>query len=163
MVEVSHKRLNILRSYTSLDYSGMRGVNPFPEDVDEALRHLKAVDQRAKDFHSGAPNLPPSVKAKRIENAQTEAHKTMYKEGTVVHRAEPDLKTHTSYLVFAVLPMQWSEEDEAKAAKQWGAKVKIEADVPKSHRQLKKEAKGRRKARDLKDREQEQPEQVAEA
>lgn len=151
MVEVSHKRLNILRSYTSLDYSGMRGVNPFPADVDEALKHLRAVDQRAKDFHSGAQNLPQSVKAKRIENAQTEAHKTMYKEGMVVHRSEPDLKTHTSYLVFAVLPMQWSEEDEAKAAKQWGVKVKIEADVPKSHRQLKKEAKGRRKARDLKD------------
>lgn len=153
MVEVSHKRLNIVRSYTSLDYSGMRGVNPYPENIDEALRHLRGLDQRARDFHSGAANLPQSIKAKRIENAQTEAHKTMYKEGVVVHRSEPDLKTHTSYLVFAVLPMQWSEEDEVRAARQWGAKFKIEADVPKSHRQLKKEAKGRRKARDLKDRE----------
>lgn len=147
MVEVSHKRLNILRSYTSLDYSGMRGVNPFPADVDEALKHLRSVDQRAKDFHAGAPKLPQSVKAKRIENAQTEAHKTLYKDGVVIHRPEPDLKTHTSYLVFAVLPRQWTEEDEAKAAKQWSGKIKIEADVPKSQRQLKKEAKGRRKAR----------------
>ncbi|ETN40448.1 uncharacterized protein HMPREF1541_04725 [Cyphellophora europaea CBS 101466] len=161
MVEVSHKRLNILRSYTSLDYSGMRGVNPFPDNVDEALKHLKSVDQRARDFHSGSTNLPPSVKAKRIENAQTEAHKTMYKEGLVVHRTEPDLKTHTSYLVFAVLPRSWTHDDEQSAAARWGGRVKVEADVPKSQRQLKKEAKGRKKLRDNERRQRdEEPEQI---
>jgi tRNA (adenine57-N1/adenine58-N1)-methyltransferase catalytic subunit len=147
MVEVSHKRLNILRNYTSLSYSGMRGVNPFPSDVDEALTHLRSVDQRAKDFHAGVPKLPPSAKAKRIENAQTEAHKVLYKDGAVVSRSEPELKTHTSYLVFAVLPREWNEEDERRAGERWAGKVKVEVDAPKSQRQLKKEAKGRKRAR----------------
>jgi tRNA (adenine57-N1/adenine58-N1)-methyltransferase len=39
----------------------------------------------------------------------------VYKEGQLVHQTEPDMKTHTSYLVFAVLPREWSEEDEAAA------------------------------------------------
>lgn len=148
MVEVNHKRLNILRSYTSLTYSGMRGVNPYPEDITAALEHLKAVDQRARDFHAGSTNLPPSVKVKRIENAQTEAHKTLFKEGMLVHRSEPDLKTHTSYLVFALLPMAWTEEDEEREAKKWKGKIEVKAEGPKSHRQMKKEAKGRRKQRE---------------
>ena len=37
----------------------------------------------------------------------------VYKEGRLVHRTEPDLKTHTSYLVFAVLPREWTDKDEA--------------------------------------------------
>jgi tRNA (adenine57-N1/adenine58-N1)-methyltransferase len=48
-----------------------------------------------------------------------------------VHRTEPEVKTHTSYLTFAVLPTAWSEEDENEAARLWpvdlsapGAKVK---------------------------------------
>jgi tRNA (adenine57-N1/adenine58-N1)-methyltransferase catalytic subunit len=147
MVEVNHRRLNVLRSYTSLQYSGMRGVNPYPEDVEEAMAHLKSVDQRARDFHAGAVNLPPSVKAKRVDNAQTEAHKVLYNEGMVIHRSEPDLKTHTSYLVFAVLPRAWTEEDEASEATKWVGKIDVDAHVPKSQRQLKKEAKGRKKTR----------------
>ena len=40
----------------------------------------------------------------------------------LVHKTEPEVKTHTSYLVFAVLSMEWSEEDEAKAAAKWPVK-----------------------------------------
>jgi tRNA (adenine57-N1/adenine58-N1)-methyltransferase catalytic subunit len=148
MVEVNHKRLNVLRSYISLAYSGMRGVNPYPEDVSAALDHLKAIDQRAKDFHAGSTSLPPSAKVKRIENSQTEAHSTMFKEGQVIHRSEPELKTHTSYLVFAVLPREWTEEDEQKEAMKWSGKVEISAEVPKSQRQMKKETKAKRKSRE---------------
>ena len=36
----------------------------------------------------------------------------IYKEGNLVSRTEPEVKTHTSYLVFAVLPRDWSEADE---------------------------------------------------
>ncbi|EWC47505.1 hypothetical protein DRE_00473 [Drechslerella stenobrocha 248] len=36
-------------------------------------------------------------------------------QGRVVVRTEPELKTHTSYLVFAVLPLAWTEADEANA------------------------------------------------
>lgn len=42
-----------------------------------------------------------------------------YEMGRLVHRTEPDLKTHTSYLVFAVLPRAWSEVDEWEARQMW--------------------------------------------
>ena len=37
-----------------------------------------------------------------------------------MHRTEPELKTHTSYLVFAVLPRPWTKEDEEKARRKYG-------------------------------------------
>jgi tRNA (adenine57-N1/adenine58-N1)-methyltransferase len=46
--------------------------------------------------------------------------KKVYKEGKLVHRTEPEVKTHTSYLVFAVLPQEWTAEDEAKARQKVG-------------------------------------------
>ncbi|KAF3921011.1 hypothetical protein ABW20_dc0109611 [Dactylellina cionopaga] len=50
------------------------------------------------------------------ENGNGRLH--LFGQGRVMVRTEPELKTHTSYLVFAVLPLQWTEEDEA------GAKLK---------------------------------------
>ena len=32
-----------------------------------------------------------------------------------MHRTEPEVRTHTSYLVFAILPRAWSEADEKAA------------------------------------------------
>ncbi|KAK4670104.1 tRNA (adenine-N(1)-)-methyltransferase catalytic subunit trm61 [Podospora pseudopauciseta] len=40
----------------------------------------------------------------------------MWMEGRLITRGEPEIKTHTSYLVFATLPIEWTEEDEAAAA-----------------------------------------------
>ncbi|KAF2790800.1 tRNA methyltransferase complex GCD14 subunit [Melanomma pulvis-pyrius CBS 109.77] len=63
--------------------------------------------------------LPPS-KHDRLERAKKDLEKReLFKEGKLVHRTEPELKTHTSYLVFAVLPREWTKEDEEKAAKKW--------------------------------------------
>ncbi|EGX51546.1 hypothetical protein AOL_s00054g245 [Orbilia oligospora ATCC 24927] len=39
----------------------------------------------------------------------------LFNQGRVLVRTEPELKTHTSYLVFAVLPLPWTEEDEIAA------------------------------------------------
>ncbi|CAO2647116.1 Nn.00g080380.m01.CDS01 [Neocucurbitaria sp. VM-36] len=64
--------------------------------------------------------LPPS-KHDRLERTKRELeNRTLFKEGRLVHRTEPELKTHTSYLVFAVLPREWSKADEEKARKAWG-------------------------------------------
>ncbi|KAF2191878.1 tRNA methyltransferase complex GCD14 subunit [Zopfia rhizophila CBS 207.26] len=64
--------------------------------------------------------LPPS-KHDRLEQARSKlGNRELFKEGRLVHRTEPELKTHTSYLVFAVLPREWGKEDEAKARKKWG-------------------------------------------
>ena len=48
------------------------------------------------------------------------SNRKLFKEGRLVHRSEPELKTHTSYLVFAILPREWTAEDEAKAQEKWG-------------------------------------------
>ncbi|KAI7975336.1 hypothetical protein EIK77_003717 [Talaromyces pinophilus] len=53
------------------------------------------------------------------QSKQKSSQVPSYEMGRLVHRTEPDLKTHTSYLVFAVLPRAWSAEDERKAREQW--------------------------------------------
>ncbi|KAL6704529.1 tRNA (adenine-N(1)-)-methyltransferase catalytic subunit trm61 [Coniothyrium glycines] len=60
---------------------------------------------------STVDTAPPSKK-----DAESRA---LYKQGRLVHRTEPELKTHTSYLVFAVLPREWSKEDEEKARRKY--------------------------------------------
>ncbi len=47
------------------------------------------------------------------------APRKLYKEGRLVHRVEPEIKSHTSYLVFALLPRLWTPEDEERAAREW--------------------------------------------
>jgi len=42
-----------------------------------------------------------------------------FKQGKLIHRPEPELKTHTSYLVFAILPRVWSDEDEQRCRARW--------------------------------------------
>jgi len=51
--------------------------------------------------------------------AAEEANRKVFKEGRLVHRTEPEIKTHTSYLVFAVLPREWTAEDEAACRAKW--------------------------------------------
>lgn len=64
--------------------------------------------------------VPPS-KHDRLDKAKKDLEtRALYKEGRLIHRTEPELKTHTSYLVFAVLPRQWTAEDEEKARKKYG-------------------------------------------
>jgi tRNA (adenine57-N1/adenine58-N1)-methyltransferase len=70
----------------------------------------------------------------------------VYKEGALVHRTEPEVKTHTSYLVFAVLPQEWTAEDEERARGKWAIKIRREGDkengevIGVSKRQMKKAA-----------------------
>jgi tRNA (adenine57-N1/adenine58-N1)-methyltransferase catalytic subunit len=154
MVEMQQKRIEVRREYTGLKYEGLRGVNVVAADIDEALTRLKETEQRARDFHTGqrqARQSSPSKKRnKSLAPGKTqEAQKTLFKDGRLVHRSEPELKTHTSYLVFAVLPMEWTEEDERRARAKWTGTVHVDKQQgkgSKSHRQLKREA--RQKAQD---------------
>jgi tRNA (adenine57-N1/adenine58-N1)-methyltransferase len=52
-----------------------------------------------------------------ISSSQTQV--PAFKQGRLIHRSELELKTHTSYLVFAVLPRLWSEEDEQQCRQRW--------------------------------------------
>ncbi|KAK6354540.1 tRNA (adenine-N(1)-)-methyltransferase catalytic subunit trm61 [Orbilia brochopaga] len=51
--------------------------------------------------------------SRKEDNGGSKLH--LFHQGRVVVRTEPELKTHTSYLVFAVLPLPWTEQDEADA------------------------------------------------
>ena len=144
-VEVQHKRIEVRRDYTGLQYEGMRGVNGVAADVEDALVRLRMVEKRAKDFHSGSVEEGTSLKAMRQQKQQQDPTRLDPRGGKLIHRTEAELKTHTSYLTFAVLPRAWSEGDEAAMQAKWSKHVNVSSNVPKSQRQLKKEAKQRTK------------------
>ena len=158
MVEVAAKRFEIRRDRIGIDNGAQRGLQTTPASVDEALQRLVEVEGTFKNFHENGEKVEakkdrgtnPNSKKKIIESL---VEKKVYKEGKLVHRTEPEVKTHTSYLVFAVLPQEWTEEDEKRAMEQWPVtervpnkeKASVEAEAPLSKRQLKKAARQARK------------------
>lgn len=126
MVTVAQKRLEIRRERFGFQE---RGVQDSPATVEEAVERLKRIDERFKasrlESINGAGEAGSSVQSpgperqEPPEGSEPPASRKIYKEGRIVHRAEPELKSHTSYLVFAVLPRQWTAADEERAAKRW--------------------------------------------
>lgn len=154
MVEVRHNRIDVKRERIGLDCDGVRGATVHPKDVDEAMTKLRNDDERAKRIRNAEKNgktdeMPvqedQAVDASKIPSAQKSVAPS-YNLGRLVHRSEPELKTHTSYLVFAILPRDWSEEDEQKCRQQWPSdKIDVKENVPgKSRKQMKREIKAQR-------------------
>lgn len=160
MVEIAAKRIEVRRERVGLQEEGLRGVNDSPDSVDEALTRLREVEGRTRIFHeesaqatgtsddtvmaSPASFVPQISKPQRLQNIRdAQENRKLYKEGRLIHKAEPELKTHTSYLVFAILPRQWTEEDERLAQQQWPDRVVVSESyaTPMSKRQRKKAAK----------------------
>jgi tRNA (adenine57-N1/adenine58-N1)-methyltransferase len=157
MVEIAAKRFEIRRERIGIDNGTQRGLQTAPASVDEALQRLIEVEGTFKNFHENGEKVEskknkgenPNSKEKIIESL---VEKKVYKEGKLVHRTEPEVKTHTSYLVFAILPQEWTEEDEKRAMERWPVKEKAPTtnksgatDGPLSKRQLKKAARQARK------------------
>jgi tRNA (adenine57-N1/adenine58-N1)-methyltransferase len=143
MVEMQHRRIDVRREYTGLQYENMRGVNAVAANVNEALIRLREVEKRAREFHTGemdSERRTKEAKASAPQGKPVEAQKTLFKGGSLVHRSEPELKTHTSYLVFAILPRAWSDEDEEGARAKWTLDVTVQTPPAKSKKELKKEA-----------------------
>ncbi|KAK1995353.1 tRNA methyltransferase complex GCD14 subunit [Colletotrichum falcatum] len=169
MVEISQKKFNVIRDragYGQLE----RGVPPVARDVKEAVGKLREIERRTREFHNSAdPNSAedsPAAPGTAMDVDQTTTTTTTngggareddpnagkpWLQGRVIHRAEPELKTHTSYLVFAVLPREWSEEDEAAALAKWpcGAETGVIGAKDKATRKQEKrellQGKGKRK------------------
>lgn len=153
MVEVAAKRFEIRRERIGIDNGAQRGLQTTPASVDEALQRLIEVEGTFKSFHENGEKIEskrgketnPNSKAKIIESL---VEKKVYKEGKLVHRTEPEVKTHTSYLVFAVLPQEWTEEDEKRAMAQWPVTERVKDEniagengtASMSKRQMKKAA-----------------------
>ena len=162
MVEMMHKRIEVRREYTGFEYEGMRGTNGFALRVEDAVERLKRNEERAAVWR-GTTNAKGEIEGdeetlkarKKLRNpteeerreAMKEREKTLYKEGRLVHRTEPEIRTHTSYLVFAILPREWSDEDEMKARAKWAQEAAggQHQQKGKSKKQMKREFKQRQK------------------
>ena len=126
MLEVQNRRIDVRRERVGLREEGLRGVNASAATVDEAIGRLREVETKLADFHSnkafkdGGGGRKIQSKQERLERIKAEVEgRKLYREGNLVHRTEPEVKTHTSYLVFAVLPREWTEEDEKAAVERW--------------------------------------------
>ena len=149
MVEIAAKRIEVRRDRVGLQEEGLRGVNDSPADVGEALTRLRDVEGRTRVFHTeaaepGDQKMPLLLsKQQRLENIRlAQEGRKLYKEGRLTHRPEPELKTHTSYLVFAILPREWSDEDEQSAQRRWSgfAEVGEQKSKPLGKKARKREA-----------------------
>ncbi|GAB1195691.1 tRNA (adenine-N(1)-)-methyltransferase catalytic subunit trm61 [Aspergillus pseudonomiae] len=174
MVEVNNRRIEVKRERVGLDYENIRGTVVFPKSVDEAVERTRSLEERAQLFRAtqnqSDGDSTPAPKAENETKGGDSTSKTetdtparqqasevpVYKQGRVMTRSELDLKNHTSYLVFAVLPREWTEEDEKRCREKWPSNRVQEPQGPqKSKKQLKRESK---EQRDLQKMEQRQPE-----
>ncbi|GAO18353.1 uncharacterized protein UV8b_06730 [Ustilaginoidea virens] len=124
MVEIAHKRFNVMRDRV--------GASTTPNDVAEAVKKLKGDLKRTQDFHRTQASQPVSdASESKMEvdgptpdltgkgAAKDEEETPPWLQGNVVHRTENEIKTHTSYLVFAILPREWDQEAEEAAMAKW--------------------------------------------
>ncbi|KAH0608249.1 uncharacterized protein H6S33_002301 [Morchella sextelata] len=122
MYEIQHRQLEVRRAQRK-SYTDGAG----PRNVDEALRRLQwmndyRVRRQEQDLHG--------EKMDAEEAASREMDMEGVTEGRLVTRGEQEIKTHTSYLVFAVLPREWSEEDERAAGETVRATTRGLVDAP---------------------------------
>lgn len=125
MVEVMNRRLDVRRERVGLKEEGLRGVNAMAASVEESLQRLREVEQKLKTFQGSQPGSKTiQSKAERLEdNKRAAEQRKLYKEGNLIHRTEAEVKTHTSYLVFAVLPREWTEEDERRCEEKYSSAI----------------------------------------
>lgn len=142
IVELSQKRHEIRRERIGLSIKGaQRGQQVTPVNVEEAVARLLEVERTTKAYQERGTNAISSDKlvakgepddeipieskhykenpSRRENFIKNLVENKSYKDGRLVHRTEAEVKTHTSYLVFAVLPQEWSEEDELLAREKW--------------------------------------------
>ncbi|SPQ21778.1 9ff5390b-b8e0-4686-82f0-4a6eeb533a37 [Thermothielavioides terrestris] len=155
MVEIANRKLHASRDRVGLNLNFDRGVNNSPRDVEEALARLAEIEARSREQAAkprdadadedmdladevGAP--AKGNEARNGEHApsteETSTATAPWMEGRLITRGEPEIKSHTSYLVFAVLPMEWTEQDEAAAAAKYpvGKEQKVIGAIDKAAR-----------------------------
>ncbi|KAE8152494.1 putative tRNA methyltransferase subunit GCD14 [Aspergillus avenaceus] len=162
MVEVNHRRIEVKRERVGLDYEGARGTVVFPKSVEEAVERTRTVEARSQRFreiqNQDDDETTPAPKAANETPARQDPEVPVYEQGRLMHRSEIDLKNHTSYLVFAVLPRDWTEEDEQRCREKWPSNmVREPRGAPKGKRQMKREEKERRKQEGQPKEEEKQP------
>lgn len=160
MHELQHRRLEVRRN-NRRGYEDGAG----PRTVAEAVQRLKWVGEYR--------NTKKEKDA--LQAAWQGAGDGTKREGPLVTRVEPEVKTHTSYLVFAVLPREWTAQQEEDVAAYVSATTRGTVNAPVvgegekwkwtaetvqkvSKRQLKKLERDARKAGEVKGEEEEKSE-----
>lgn len=163
MVEVAHRRIGVLRERIGLTMPNDRGSNQSPADVTEAVNRLREVEGRFREFHGrtvksakgqpdddvdmdedteDATNGTGATNQKLSGSESTGGTSSVppFMAGRLIHRTEAEIKTHTSYLVFAVMPQEWTEADEAAAFEKWpcGKENKVIGSLDKETRKQEK-------------------------
>ncbi|KAI0106431.1 S-adenosyl-L-methionine-dependent methyltransferase [Nemania sp. FL0031] len=161
MVEVAHRKINVLREKFGLNMPLERGTNQSPRDVAEAITRLKQIDSRFKSSYKGTQDTDVNMEDIDAENGHKDPNASSGRDvdvvdnkssiegapvvkpwaaGRLVHRTEAEIKTHTSYLVFAILPQEWSEEQEKAAFEKWpcGKESKVIGSLDKETRKKEK-------------------------
>jgi len=109
-------KLSEFHAAKSSAIDGAQAANP-PQTTNGAQ---DANGEKPGKHSKGGSGKKPQSKAARLEKLKKDfEERKLYLEGNLVHRTEPEVKTHTSYLVFAVLPREWTEEDERAAEERW--------------------------------------------
>ncbi|KAB5550985.1 S-adenosyl-L-methionine-dependent methyltransferase [Coniochaeta sp. 2T2.1] len=151
MVEICNRKLQVFRDRIGLHIPAERGANLTPANVGEAVARLAEIEERFRDHNrtSGSgknSSTPTAMDVDTDGDGPTGANGTsstykIWKEGRLISKGEPEVKTHTSYLVFAVLPREWTEEDEAAAFAKWpcGGEEKVIGARDKQARRLEKQ------------------------
>ncbi|EFY98104.1 hypothetical protein MHUMG1_04009 [Metarhizium humberi] len=151
MVEIAHRRFNVIRDRAGVNIPSEKGFSAQPADVAEAVKKLKSDLKRTQDFHKAQTSQPVSdtseskmdVDESTPESNTGDSNKNedpLWLQGRLVHRTENDLKTHTSYLVFAILPREWDEAAEEAALAKWpcGGESKTIGNLDKQARKQEK-------------------------
>ncbi|KAA8646996.1 hypothetical protein EYZ11_000128 [Aspergillus tanneri] len=180
MVEVDHRRIEVKRERTGLEFEGSsRGAVVFPKSVEEAVARMYMIEERTRKFRANMEqdsddegtrvkeeepqqDIKPEPEKQPI-TATTPTLKgsdlPSYMQGRLTHRTEMDLKTHTSYLLFAVLPREWTDKDEQKCREKWPPSQVLESAQPgssKGKKQLRREEKERQKQEQIRQKETQQ-------
>lgn len=132
---------------------GIGGPTGATRTTDAGIENGSTMEQDVNTKSRENPKAP-----QRPHTRLPDDERKLFKEGKLVTRSEPELRTHTSYLVFAVLPRAWSDDDERKAREMWRGDVQVqEPGFGKgiSRRGRKKAERQRREEREEKEREME--------
>lgn len=141
MVEISHKRIQVTREKIGLEVVSDRGAQLAPRDVKEALVRLREIEVKSAEHHAKMVAQNSKTKPEDDDDMDEETLNAAaskmngdestgqvvevdskqptvksFMQGQLVTKPETEFKAHTSYLVFAILPREWTEEDEAAAA-----------------------------------------------
>ncbi|KAG7142051.1 tRNA (adenine(58)-N(1))-methyltransferase catalytic subunit trm61 like protein [Verticillium longisporum] len=154
MVEMAHRKINVLRERFPSTNPPERKAPPEPNNVGEAVARLRDIERRAREYDphkskaandaiaaaNAAAASPMDVDAEGPAANADETAAKPWLQGRLVHRSEAELKMHTSYLVFATLPREWTDADEAAVLARWpcGSETAVVGSVDKATRKREK-------------------------